>query len=131
MANHVEFAHDPYLAWRWHLIAEQLCILCNRHIEPGRRLVVLDGTWQMNSLHFPLEQGMPMTEMLQKRLIIHVAGDFMLHHDLSDAAHYLNSPLVWSRHYRPKARLVEEFGDSAPQPRSPDVKNRLPAPLAK
>jgi hypothetical protein len=131
MAHHVEFADNPYLAWGGHLIAEPLCIPGNRHVQPGDGFAVSAGAGQMNSLHLSLEEGMPLTEVLQKRLIIHIAGDFLIHHDMTDAAHEMNRRLVWSGHFRPKARLFKHFRDRFPKPGSPDVKHRLPAPLAK
>jgi hypothetical protein len=84
----------------------------------------------MNLLHFPPEEGMPLTEVFQKGLIVHVARGFMPHDDLTNPADQVNRSLVWSGHLLPKARLFEHFGDGLPKPRRPDVKNRSPITLA-
>ena len=65
----------------------------------------------MNLLHLSLEERMPLTEMFQKRLIIHIACNLMPHYDLTDPADQMDRSLVGSGHFRPKARLVEHFGD--------------------
>jgi hypothetical protein len=116
MPDHIQLAHDSYLAWSWHLIAERPCILCKCPVQPSECLAIFAGTWQINLLHLSLEERMPLTEMFQKRLILHIACDLTPHYDLTDPADQMDGCLVGSGHCRPKARLLEHFRDGIPEP---------------
>jgi len=68
--------------------------------------------------------------MFQKRLIIHVACNLTPHYDLTDPADQMDSRLVGSGHFRPKARLFKHFRDCITETGSFYVENRPPPPRA-
>ncbi len=128
MPHHIQLADNANLARQRGLSTQQLGVLNNRYVEGDRNGSAGKRRWQAEFLNFTFEKPLPMGEMLEQRLVIHIARGLLSTDDTTDPANQLDRRVLRTCHPRPQHRLIKDLWDGLSKHWGFNMKNGLSIP---